>query len=113
MKISIDCECLLLRESLKLFLEEFQTPIKDCDFVVCDRFINSNKPIFTIGDKKTELSVPFTKEKLISALKEFNSKIIVEKCLKKPEDNIEKKIDILFDKFKTELITLIKYQYEK
>ena len=75
MKISFECDCVLLEESLKLFLRDFISPRKDCDFIVADRKIETKKPVFVIAEHSPHLQIPFSKEALISALEEFYSAI--------------------------------------
>ena len=62
MKISFECDCILLGESLRLFLRDFISPKKDCDFIVADKKIEAKKPVFVIAEHSPHLKIPFSKE---------------------------------------------------
>lgn len=116
MKIAIECDCILLQESLRIFLEKFYVPKKDCDFVIADKKMLCDKPVFLIGENSPYLKIPFTKENLISTLEEFYSAIQIDgtKITQNHQNyNFEEKISNLVDKFKSDLINLIKSEYEK
>lgn len=112
MKISFECDCILLQKTLLLFCFGYASSNKDCDFVVSDRKIDTKKPLFLIGDKNTHLSLPFTKNTLISTLWEFYSAIQLQNVKTEPKfhtnDEFEKELDALLDKFKKDLISLIR-----
>ncbi|ANE33910.1 hypothetical protein [Campylobacter hyointestinalis] len=116
MKIFTQCECLLLSESLRLFLDDFYTSKKDCDFIISDKKIDSDKPVFVIDEKSPYLKIPFTKESLINTLEEFYSAIEIQKSatlFKAKSSSFEQNLSNLIDKFKTDLLNLIKNEYEK
>lgn len=113
MKISFDCDCILLQNSLELFLKDFIAHKKDCDFIISDRKIESKKPVFVIAANSAHLQVPFTKETLLSTLEEFYSAIQIPRASFKVEQRdenlaLEEAISNLVDKFKKDLIALIK-----
>ena len=93
MKISFDCECILLQESLKLFLRDFTSHKKDCDFIIVDR------PIKT-----------FSKETLLSTLEEFYSamQISSEGFESERGSTFENDLDVLLRNFKRDLTNLIR-----
>lgn len=111
MKISFDCDCILLENSLKLFLKDYVVHKKDCDFIISDRKIESKKPVFIISSNSAHLKIPFTKEMLLNTLEEFYSAIQIPSAgTRQMAQNldIEHEISILIDKFKKDLINLIK-----
>ncbi len=122
MKISFECDCVLLEESLKLFLRDFISPRKDCDFIVADRKIETKKPVFVIAERSPHLQIPFSKEALISALEEFYSAIQFSEpaasshtsafafAAISPQNgsNLELEVSNLIDKFKEELLALLR-----
>ena len=122
MKISFECDCVLLEESLKLFLRDFISPRKDCDFIVADRKIETKKPVFVIAEHSPHLQIPFSKEALISALEEFYSAIQFSEpaapshtsafafaaAVQQNGSNLELEVSKLIDKFKEELLALLR-----
>ena len=125
MKISFECDCILLGESLRLFLRDFISPRKDCDFIVADKKIEAKKPVFVIAEHSPHLKIPFSKEALISALEEFYSAIqfseliapsrtnapafvIKEEAVQQNGSNLELEVSNLIDKFKEELLALLR-----
>ena len=125
MKISFECDCILLGESLRLFLRDFISPRKDCDFIVADRKIETKKPVFVIAEHSPHLQIRFSKEVLISALEEFYSAIqfsepiapsrtnapafvIKEEAAPQNGSNLELEVSNLIDKFKEELLAILR-----
>lgn len=114
MRVCIDCECLLLAESLRLFLGSSVTTRKDCDFIVSDRPSKGNKPVFVIEDNSPYLRVPFNKETLLNTLGEFYSAMQIGGKIQPSElTSLERRIGDLVDKFKSDIIKIIKDEYEK
>ena len=122
MKISFECDCILLGESLRLFLRDFISPKKDCDFIVADKKIEAKKPVFVIAEHSPHLKIPFSKEVLISALEEFYSAIqfsepaalsrtaapAKEEAASQNGSNLELEVSNLIDKFKEELLAVLR-----
>lgn len=122
MKISFECDCVLLEESLRLFLRDFISPRKDCDFIVADRKIETKKPVFVIAEHSPHLQIPFSKEALVSALEEFYSAIQFSEpaapshtsafafaaAVQQNGSNLELEVSNLIDKFKEELLALLR-----
>ena len=122
MKISFECDCVLLEESLKLFLRDFISPRKDCDFIVADRKIETKKPVFVIAEHSPHLQIPFSKEALISALEEFYSAIQFSEpaapshtsafafaaAVQQNGSDLELEVSNLIDQFKEELLALLR-----
>ncbi len=72
MKIALICDSLLLDRSLEMYLKEYLTSYKLCDFVVATQPTESQKPVFLIGDfENAQLKVPFTRELLLQELESF------------------------------------------
>ena len=125
MKVSFECDCILLGESLRLFLRDFISPRKDCDFIVADKKVEAKKPVFVIAEHSPHLKIPFSKEALISALEEFYSAIqfselvapscttslafvIKEETTPQNGSNLELEVSNLIDKFKEELLAILR-----
>lgn len=111
MKISFECDCILLQNSLRLFLKDYASHRKDCDFIISDRKIESKKHVFVIAKDSAHLQIPFSKETLLSALEEFYSAIQISNApaaQKIDSSHLEQDISLLIDKFKTDLIDIIR-----
>lgn len=111
MKVNIDCECVLLEETLRIFCKDFSCARVDCDFVISDRRIKANKPVFIIGKDSPHISLPFTKEALFESLQDFYSAIQVPMAISKPKetkDELENAINALCDKFKADLLAILR-----
>ncbi|EAI5647271.1 ornithine carbamoyltransferase [Campylobacter fetus] len=115
MKISIECDCVLLAQSLRLFLDGYYAPKKECDFIISDKKTVSDKPVFIISEKSPYLSVPFTKDTLLNTLEEFYSAMQIrnQNYVKKSPSSLEERVSNLVDNFKCDLINIIKDEYEK
>ncbi|EAK9944637.1 ornithine carbamoyltransferase [Campylobacter lari] len=125
MKIALECKDLILEKTLEIALKDFLVLKKDCDFLVCDEKINTQKPQFIINKKSNFLTPPFNMQELLNALNDFNAslqsiaykiamrekKIMNQKCeaiLEQLRQESHEKIDTIFDLYKTELKNLIK-----
>ena len=76
MKVAVICNSLLLRKSLEIFLRDRLSSQSGCDFVVSDRALEVDKPVFLITrEKDTNLAKPFSKTRLIKALDEYYKSI--------------------------------------
>lgn len=72
MKIALICDSLLLDRSLEMYLKEYLTSYKMCDFAVATQPVESQKPVFLIGNMEgAHLKIPFTKELLLKELESF------------------------------------------
>ena len=72
MKIALICDSLLLDRSLEMYLKEYLTSYKLCVFVVATQPVESQKPVFLIGDfEGANLKIPFTRELLLQELDTF------------------------------------------
>ena len=123
MKIALACKSILLERALKIFLERYIVPYKQCEFIIADTKISSDKPLFIIGKNEAHVPVPFSKTSLMLALEEFYT-CITGKTIQKSEsidkekeqesfEKLENKITVLTEKFRNDLIDTIKAHYEK
>lgn len=72
MEIAIKCDSQLLQRALTEYLNEYIVADADATLYVCDKVIYVNKPLFLIGHSvKSDLKIPFKKEKLVDVLKKF------------------------------------------
>ncbi len=117
MKIAVDCNSLLMRKSLELFLTKYLTTSKNADIVITDTKRDDEKYFFISSNKdEADLVKPFTKAQLILALERRfkNSK----KSVKKVEDNgldfsiLEKRIDFLTQEYKNNILKAVRAFYE-
>ncbi|MFK5880892.1 MAG: hypothetical protein QM482_01650 [Sulfurospirillum sp.] len=118
MKIALACDSLLLTKSLEIFLKKNLTSYKRCDFVISDKKIEINKPLFLISDKMSNLQVPFSESSLMIELDRFYTNLISDKTSRKESSKIisaeiREKIDFLTKKFRDDLIEVMQEYYEK
>lgn len=114
MKIAVVCDSPLLKKCLEVFLKESLSSYSACDFVISDKKIDSEKPVFVISDEKgSNLKKPFSKTKLLKSLDEYFLK------LKKPSvhpaaihraeaGELEKRIRRLTEAFVNDLLRAIR-----
>ncbi|EAI0691234.1 ornithine carbamoyltransferase [Campylobacter coli] len=102
MKISLECKDLIIEKALELFLKEHLVMKKDCDFIISDEKISTQKPLFIIAKNSPFLSVPFSKEALINSLNEFDSalKTTAQKLADERRRVLEARIDEIANEFK-------------
>ena len=119
MKIALACQSLLLEKSLKLFLKNFIYPYKQCDFVISDRHIEIDKPLFYIASENSDLNIPFSKSSLLLQIEKFHETLTKmneeEQSLhvnKVDLKDLEQKITKLTDDFRDNLVHVIKDYYE-
>lgn len=102
MKISLECKDLIIEKALELFLKEHLVMKKDCDFIISDEKISTQKPLFIIAKNSPFLSVPFSKEVLINSLNEFDNalKTTAQKLADERRRVLEARIDEIANEFK-------------
>ncbi|EBD1720015.1 TPA: ornithine carbamoyltransferase [Campylobacter coli] len=102
MKISLECKDLIIEKALELFLKEHLVMKKDCDFIISDEKISTQKPLFIIAKNSPFLSVPFSKETLMNSLNEFDSalKTTAQKLADERRRVLEARIDEIANEFK-------------
>jgi len=105
----------LLSKALKSFLSDQIVPYKQCDFVISDKKIELDKPIFYISSTEGALLIPFSKSSLMIELDRFYQSMLQEeqKSLEsmQPQTStiiLEEKISALTEKFRRELIQTIR-----
>ncbi|EAJ9797172.1 hypothetical protein [Campylobacter coli] len=102
MKISLECKDLIVEKALELFLKEHLVMKKDCDFIISDEKISTQKPLFIIAKNSPFLSLPFSKEALMNSLNEFDSalKATAQKLADERRRVLEARIDEIASEFK-------------
>ncbi|MDP8518635.1 hypothetical protein RAP79_03455 [Campylobacter coli] len=102
MKISLECKDLIIEKALELFLKEHLVMKKDCDFIISDEKISTQKPLFIIAKNSPFLSLPFSKEALMNSLNEFDSalKATAQKLADERRRVLEARIDKIASEFK-------------
>ncbi|EAH7481577.1 ornithine carbamoyltransferase [Campylobacter coli] len=102
MKISLECKDLTIEKALELFLKEHLVMKKDCDFIISDEKISTQKPLFIIAKNSPFLSLPFSKEALMNSLNEFDSalKATAQKLADERRRVLEARIDEIASEFK-------------
>ncbi|EAL1484535.1 ornithine carbamoyltransferase [Campylobacter coli] len=102
MKISLECKDLIIEKALELFLKEHLVMKKDCDFIISDEKISTQKPLFIIAKNSPFLSIPFSKEALMNSLNEFDSalKTTAQKLADERRRVLEARIDEIANEFK-------------
>jgi len=118
MKVALVCQSLLLSRALKSFLGDIVVPYKQCDFVISDKKIELDKPIFFISSKEGNLIIPFSKSSLFIELDKFFQHLLMVQgnmddmmLQSKSIYDLEEKITALTEKFRTELIQTIRGYY--
>lgn len=115
MKIALECQSVLLKKALDIFLKPFIVSKKQCDFIVCDYESNFKYPAFQIDTKTAHIKKPFSKDELIEKLEEFYILTCKhEKNSSKKVSNsvLEEEIENLTKDFSQKLVNLIKAHYE-
>ena len=102
MKLSLECKYLIIEKYLELFLKEHLVMKKDCDFIISDEKISTQKPLFIIAKNSPFLSLPFSKEALMNSLNEFDSalKATAQKLADERRRVLEARIDEIASEFK-------------
>ena len=116
MKIALACQSILLEKSLDIFLKNHITPYKQCDFVISDRVIEIDKPLFYIATEDSDLIMPFSKSALMLKIEKFHTSLFEDEAKEKITEvrieNLEEKITTLTDNFRDDLVNLIKEHYD-
>ncbi|TLE16513.1 hypothetical protein LS72_002490 [Helicobacter apodemus] len=108
MKIALISNSLLLTKSLEIYLRDYLTSYKMCDFIVATEPMEANKPVFLIGDfSETNLNKPFTKEILLEKLESFYWRINHQEDLQQ-ENSLDntKNADYLFNDVKEQRLVI-------
>ncbi len=108
------CDSPLLKKCLEVFLKEYLSSYSTCDFVISDKAIDSEKPVFVVShDKNSNIKKPFSKTKLLKSLDEYFKKLnrpkaVVSRPIKNDISELEKKLTLITEKFVAELVKTIK-----
>ena len=115
MKVALVCQSLLLSRALKSFLGDTITPYKQCDFVISDKKIELDKPVFLLSHSEGDLIIPFSKSALLIELDKFFKSLNAPKMVNTDplHHTLEEKIAQITDKFRAELIETIRGYYAK
>ena len=118
MKIALACKSLLLTKSLEVFLKNSISSYKKSDFVISDRKLDIDKPLFVISQNDSSLTTPFSHSSLMIELDKFYNNLKSpkdkdKKYKKKDMEELKDKIDLLTTKFKDDLLQTIQEHYEK
>ncbi len=108
MKIALISNSLLITKSLEIYLRDYLTSYKMCDFIVATEPMEANKPVFLIGDfSETNLNKPFTKEILLEKLESFYWRINHQEDLQQ-ENSLDntKNADYLFNDVKEQRLVI-------
>jgi hypothetical protein len=112
-KIALACQSILLEKSLEIFLKNYISAYKQCDFVISDKEIEIDKPLFFISNGNGNLNIPFSKSTLLLNLEKFYENLYNNKKTKKIDTKeLEEKIEVLTNDFRKNLIKTIKEYYE-
>jgi hypothetical protein len=122
MKIAVECKSPLLQKSLELFLSSHLSSLKQCDIVVRDfKALNDEKTFYISKDSDSDLVKPFSKSALILALENRykNASVKTEGIVEAFDGEIadfsilEKRIDLLTQEYKENILKAVKAFYEK
>ena len=72
MKVALECQSLLLQDTLRFYLSDFLCDVENCDFVVSDYLSKGSKPVYFLSSQAGTL--PFVPEDLMRDLKIFYQK---------------------------------------
>ena len=122
MKVAVECKSPLLQKSLELFLSSHLSSLKQCDIVVRDfKAIADDKSFYISEDSDSDLVKPFSKSALILTLEkryETFSPKVVEEVNSFTEGSadfsiLEKRIDLLTQEYKENILKAVRAFYEK
>lgn len=114
LKIAIVCDSPLLKKCLEVFLKEKLASYSSCDFVISDKDIDSEKPVFIIGDDKgVNLRKPFSKSKLLKSVDEYYKKLkqprtVALVAVKNDAVGLEKQLTEVTERFVSDLLKTIR-----
>ena len=113
MKIALACQSVLLEKSLEIFLKSHVAPYKQCDFVISDVEIETDKPLFYIATENSNLIMPFSKSALMLKVESFYDSLFKEETKESIiKVDIEEKITSLTENFRKDLINTIRDHYD-
>lgn len=72
MRVALECQSLLLQDTLRFYLSDCLCDVSDCDFIISDYLTKGAKPIFLLSS--LEHTLPFIPERFLEELKVFYQK---------------------------------------
>lgn len=111
MKIALECQSILLKKALNIFLKPSIVSKKHCDFVICDYEGKFECPVFFINTASAHIKKPFSKDELLEKIEEFYI-LTCKHDNKQKDDNLELEIESLAKDFSTKLVNIIRKHYE-
>lgn len=91
MKVALECQSLLLQDTLRFYLSNYLCGIEDCDFIISDYLTKGTKPVYFLSSLNQTL--PFIPENLMESLRVFHQKhgdVTRHQALKDSDNNDEK-----------------------
>ncbi|MDA3907774.1 MAG: hypothetical protein PF437_01670 [Sulfurimonas sp.] len=122
MKIAVECKSPLLQKSLEIFLSSHLSSLKQCDIVVRDfKVLDDERTFYISKDIDSDLVKPFSKSALIWALEKRYKRVSpefeeIEEALDGETADfsiLEKRIDILTQEYKENILKVVRAFYEK
>ncbi|MFA6138783.1 MAG: hypothetical protein WC667_11940 [Sulfurimonas sp.] len=123
MKVAVECKSPLLQKSLEIFLSKYLCSVKQCDIVVRDEECIYDERCFYISSSAdSDLVKPFSKSQLILALENKYRKSIsgIREEIEREYgdeglnfDILERRIELLTQEYKQNIIRAVKAFYEK
>ena len=112
MKIAIECRSVLLQKALERFLSGHLTSLKHAELVIRDYKSEDQKSFYIASSKDADLTKPFSKSQLILALQNsFKEFAKMKKEEKKDFEILEKRIEVLTEEYKRNILEAIKAFY--
>ena len=107
MKISLNCNSLLLNATLQSYLGSCIVSYDECDFVISDRLEDFSKPICLVDfSPNSKVQRPFSRDSLRNDLNLFFNEI--QPLLLSREDKLNREIDDILREFSSKIIEVIK-----
>nr|WP_321266273.1 hypothetical protein [uncultured Sulfurimonas sp.] len=115
MKIAVECKSPLLQKSLEIFLSSHLSSLKQCEIVVRDfKVLDDERTFYISKDSDSDLVKPFSKTALILALEKRYEKKATQTFDDIADFSIlEKRIDILTQEYKENILKAVRAFYEK
>ncbi|EDZ63268.1 hypothetical protein SMGD1_1928 [Sulfurimonas gotlandica GD1] len=122
MKIAVECKSPLLQKSLEIFLSSHLSSLKQCDIVVRDfKALDDDRTFYISKDSGSDLIKPFSKSALILALEKRYETLSPQpkEAFNSFTDGtadfsiLEKRIDILTQEYKENILKAVRAFYEE
>lgn len=125
MRVAVECSSPLLQKSLELFLGSYLDSSKKSDIVIRDtKCLNDPKCFYIANDTDADLIKPFSKSQLILALEKRYEAVTPKKETKEKNEEhfeeegldfsiLEKRIEVLTNEYKENVLRAVKAFYEK